>query len=381
MTQPSLRPTNQPASWLPDPWSKSGWRWWDGSQWTANVAAGEESKPKLGAWLSVPVLIASAIGVPLTLYFAYSAPKATLFALVPLLIVLPVLLWFDRVEPEPWPSRLHALLWGAFVATTVALFFNTITALLAGNIIAAVISAPIVEEAAKGAGILWAVKRREVDSVMDGVIYAGWIALGFAVFENFGYLATADAAGAFWTTFLVRAVLTPFAHPLFTAWTGLAVGITEAKLEPIGKRVLGGYLMAVALHALWNGSLTVADLSSTNTILIVAGGLFVLLFVVALVGLGRVRRHERRQFNRLAPYLAQKYGMTDDEVAPFVDWRLMLRTRRSLTKENKKRFDAIHSALARFAAVHGREGGFDIATEKRLSSQLQLAVNDLRAGR
>ena len=324
-------------------------------------------------------MLGALIAVPLMIYFVVVAPRSILFGLVPLCIVLPVLLWFDRVEPEPWPSRFHALLWGAFVATTVSLVVNTIVSLFSGTVIATAVGAPLIEETMKGLGVIWAVRRKEVDSVMDGVIYACWIAVGFAVFEDFSYLASADELDQFWTVFLIRGVLTPFAHPLFTSWIGLAIGITIAKQEPLGIRVFGGWLVAVACHALWNGSLVAADIAGSYRIIVIGAIGFVLLFVASLVALGRVRKHERKQFGRIAPYLAHKYGLSQAEVAPFTDWRTMIKTRRSLPRTQRKRFDAVHSALARLAAVHGREGGFDETTEARLSGQLREAIQEVRS--
>ena len=65
---------------------------------------------------------------------AISSPWAVVAGLVPLLIVLPVLSWLDRVEPEPRSSKVHALLWGACVAVVVASVANAIVAALFGEI-------------------------------------------------------------------------------------------------------------------------------------------------------------------------------------------------------------------------------------------------------
>ena len=48
----------------------------------------------------------------------------------------------------------------------------------------------------------------------------------------------------------------PFAHPLFTSATGIGVGIAVTTRQP-AVRVLApilGYLAAVIMHAIWNGS-------------------------------------------------------------------------------------------------------------------------------
>jgi hypothetical protein len=57
---------------------------------------------------------------------ATKVPMAIVLGLVPIAIVGPALVWLGRVEPEPWSARIHALLWGASVATAgmfVELFF------------------------------------------------------------------------------------------------------------------------------------------------------------------------------------------------------------------------------------------------------------------
>lgn len=69
-----------------------------------------------------------------------------------------------------------------------------------------------------------ALRRREVDGVTDGIVYAGWVALGFAVVEDMTYFSLTSIEGDLLPVFVVRAILTPFAHPLFTFWIGLALG-------------------------------------------------------------------------------------------------------------------------------------------------------------
>ena len=155
-------PTTQPAAWYPDPWQHATWRWYDGSAWTAHtstplesVPAVEQKKPRLPSFLSVPVLICGLPSIAMLAYAAVTNLVPTLLGIVPLLIVVPVLVWMDRVEPEPWSSRLHTLLWGAFVAGLISLVFNTgfafaVAAAIgdgaAAEVWAAVISAPFIEE-------------------------------------------------------------------------------------------------------------------------------------------------------------------------------------------------------------------------------------------
>ena len=363
--------------WYADPWREGPWRWWDGQAWTAHVSQIEQSKPKLPSWLSVPVIIGIALTViTMLLLLAYS-PGPTLIGgvlgLVPLLIVLPVLRWLDRVEPEPRASKIHAVLWGAAVAGFVSGVVNSLVALGAGEDWAAVVSAPLIEELMKGLGIYWALRRREVDGIMDGIVYAGWVALGFAVIEDVLYFAGAAEQGILTQVFILRAILTPFAHPLFTAWTGLAIGLAVARRQSVLANAFWGYGLAVASHAAWNGSLTFASQTGNEAAIAIAALCFVALFIAAVVAVVLIRRDQQQKFTTLVPLLAQRHGLTTEEVGIFSDWKRMLKTRRSLDRSQRPHFDKVHAALARLALFYRRQGQSDPNTEQLLAGQLQQA--------
>ncbi len=232
------------------------------------------TRPALRGWLLTGVaavgFLLSALVVSAYLGAAFGVQTALLalaVALVPLGIVIPTFLWLDRFESEPTRYLVLAFLWGALVAAVVAAVFNTgaIAVLEAaadreGALqTTAVLVAPFVEEAAKGALVLlvWWVLRREFDGVTDGMVYAGICAAGFAFTENINYLAQAyvDGGGEALTgTFVARCLLSPFAHPMFTVLFGVGVGVAATSRTWL-PRILGpllGYLLAVLSHALWN---------------------------------------------------------------------------------------------------------------------------------
>jgi protease PrsW len=357
-----------PPSWQPDPWRVAPWRWWDGVQWTGYVASAGPSgpgstglsaaapkKPRMPAWLSWPVIACSVIVVPSIVLVTFLAPLAIMLGLVPLAIVLPAFAWLDRVEPEPRAAKLHALLWGATVAPLVSFIVNTTVGALTNDSIAAVVSAPVIEEGMKGLGILWAIRRLEINDRIDGIVYAGWVALGFAVSEDFLYFVNAQESGQLVGVFIVRALLTPFAHPLFTAWTGLAIGWAVAKGRSPYIHALWGLGLAIVSHAAWNGSLTWSQKRSNGTILLLAALGFVLLFAAAVTMAIIVRNRERSRFVSTAPTLAAKLGMTPAEISVFASWRGIRVTRKSLSRPKRRHFDALHASLARLTALHHRE--------------------------
>lgn len=374
------RPT---AGWYTDPWRRAAWRWWDGRAWTYRSSDRAKRRPRLGSWLSWPVAVAGVatiVGlIAMLVVSTRAAVEGILLGLVPLVVVLPVLTWLDRLEPEPWRSRIHALLWGATVAGFVSGLVNSAVAILSNEAWAAVASAPLIEEATKGLGVVVAVRRREIDGVMDGIVYAGWVALGFAVVEDFLYFTTAAELGALVEVFVVRAILTPFTHPLFTAWIGLALGLAVSRQQPLGRNFAWGYGLAVASHSAWNSALTYSAAAGREWTLIVAIPGFIALFIAAVVTVLLIHRRDHAEFNRLVPMMTQRYGLSREEVASYGSWQMVLSNRRNLNRDRRARFDAVHGALARLAQFHRRQGQSDPVDEQILVGQLAAARADAAA--
>ncbi|THG32348.1 PrsW family intramembrane metalloprotease [Naasia lichenicola] len=237
---------------------------------------------------------------------------ATVAALVPLVIVLLAVRWVDRWEPEPRSALWFAFLWGAGAAVVIALLFDLSVQIasyasgvtLQSDLTASVLQAPLVEEGAKGFGvllILW-VGRRYFDGPVDGLVYAATVAGGFAFSENILYFGSALAEGgdSFVSTFVVRGIFSPFAHVMFTSCTGLALGFASRRTGRGG--AIGFYLLglipAAGLHALWNGAFyVVSDVVSYYLIVQVP------LFLGAIALVVTLRVTERRVTRtRLAEY-------------------------------------------------------------------------------
>jgi RsiW-degrading membrane proteinase PrsW (M82 family) len=185
-------------------------------------------------------------------------------AALPVPIVVLCLRWLDRYEPEPWRYLLFAFLWGALVATVSALILQ----IAAGDVVpegaSAVFVAPPTEEFGKMLPVLLLLlfRRREFGGVVDGIVYAGMAGIGFAFTENILYFSQAYADGqeqgmgliTLAVLFVVRGVMSPFAHPLFTAFAGIGLGLAAMYRHPAIRfgAPLIGYLLAVGMHALWN---------------------------------------------------------------------------------------------------------------------------------
>ncbi len=133
-------------------------------------------------------------------------------------------------------------------------------------------------------------------------------------------------------TFIVRGLFSPFAHPLFTAATGIGVGVAVVTRSRTW-RVLGpvlGYCAAVLGHALWNGSAFLAG-----------GQLFVLTYVFAMVPAFGVlagfaiwvRYREGQLLSRALGDLAARGLIPVDEVP----WLVRLAGRRAARRSARQR--------------------------------------------
>ena len=285
-------------------------------------------------------LVVGALAMAFVL-LASGEPQAIAIGLV--LAVLPVgplvacYVWLDRYEPEPRRLLVAAFLWGALVATTVALVVQALDQAInrSPTVWSAVVMAPLTEEAGKGVFVLLLLylRRHTIDGVIDGLVYAGLVGIGFAFTENILYYAGAytggpefgpGGIGSATTLFVVRGIFSPFAHPLFTSAIGIAAGIAVTRKGPwLGFLVLPvGYAVAVLLHAAWNGSA-----------LIGGGQVFVLTYLFAmvpgffvLVGLATwARAREGQMLARAMHDLAGRGYLPHHEVG----WLSRLSTRRA----------------------------------------------------
>jgi protease PrsW len=276
------------------------------------------------------------IGVLLAVVFAMN-PFAVLLTLVPGFIVVGAFIWLDRVEPEPASERVHAFLWGATFAALVGSLLNDVAAGLLGYEWALVLSAPVGEEVLKALGVLVAVRRRRLRSWFDGVVYAGFVAAGFALVENAVYFFDAAETGQLPVVFVGRGLATPFAHPLFTMFTGMFIGRFSVLRSP---RALLGLPIAIALHAAWNAASLLDEVYAVAMLLTA-----VVLFCSVLAMLVRIRIRSTRVYQDMVPVLAFRFGFDPLELSAINDWEAVRRTRAALPRDRLVHFEKLHTAV------------------------------------
>ncbi len=240
-----------------------------------------------------------------------------LLGFVPMFFYAGLVYWLDRYEKEPKTLLGGVFLWGATVSAGTAFLLNTLlgsgvylvthserfTSLTTGSLIA-----PVIEETLKGFAVLivFLIFRSEFDSILDGIIYAAIVALGFAATENVYYLfrygyAPGGLTGLLVVT-LIRAILVGWQHPFYTSFTGIGLALarlSKGRLANWGIPI-AGWSLAVFLHSLHNTLTTL--LSGLSGLFITtaidwSGWLFIFTVIIYAI---------RVEQNQIARYLKEE---------------------------------------------------------------------------
>jgi RsiW-degrading membrane proteinase PrsW (M82 family) len=225
-----------------------------------------------------------------------------------------VLRRLDRNEKEPWRLMLVAVIWGAVVATTLALWGNTLWKLLISDNFppgpavnqSLGFSAGILEETSKGIAVLllYLAMRNEFDDVVDGIIYGAAVGLGFNYMETITYMSrtyaliqsqgvssAAAPAGAFFQLFIRQGLALFTGHATYTALVGAGLGIAR-QMPRLHQRLLAigaGFAAAIAGHMVfdaWIANGNPRDPAAALFLLVlrevVGGGVFTAVVLVLL---------------------------------------------------------------------------------------------------
>jgi len=182
-------------------------------------------------------------------------------------IVLPVAFWsayhlhVDRHLPEP-PGHLvlaFALGVGAFFLGLLAYralgvlglrfdAFELARGNLPGLFAYAVLAIGLIEESVKLLPFLLVVLRfAEFDEPIDGIVYASFIALGFAAVENMLYVPYLDSAAAY-----ARGFVGPVLHMVFASIWGYYIGRAWLCRRPLVPALIGSLAVTALLHGIYD---------------------------------------------------------------------------------------------------------------------------------
>jgi len=265
----------------------------------------------LGAGFVLWVLVAES-----AFLFTGDSPALVLISAIACVPTTAFGLWvvhrIDRYEKEPWRVVLVAAVWGAIVATTLALIGEVIWDLLIGSAIppgtvanvSTGISAGFMEEIAKGVAVLllYLLMRDEFDGLVDGIIYGAVVGLGFNFMESTIYMVNGfqqaaqvgapgvAGAGAQW--FLRQVVDLFTGHATYTALTGAGIGLARQYPRVWQKLpvIAAGWLSAIAAHLIFDAWIAAIPVQNILGVLLreVAGGAPWTAIVLLLLGMGLI---------------------------------------------------------------------------------------------
>ena len=188
-------------------------------------------------------------------------------ALVPMMVYTAIIWWLDHWEREPLPLVIGCFFWGAVPSIILALVWSLVFATAATGVfygetdldlVSSTVIAPLTEETAKGLGLLvvFLAFRREIDSLLDGIVYGAVIGFGFAAVENVFYFISVASEGpvALSVLFFLRAGLFGLNHALFAGLTGLGFALARFRKTSAPRVFLSaaGLFLAMVCHGVHN---------------------------------------------------------------------------------------------------------------------------------
>lgn len=209
--------------------------------------------PNLGLGLMMPLYIAG--------------------ALIPALFLMKYIYDKDKVEKEPG-YLLKALVIGGILAAVASIALETFGTMVLNTGISSrspvyfILLAFLVVAAAEEGTKLFFLKRRSWNDpsfshLFDGIVYSAFVSLGFAAFENIGYVFSYGIS-----VILVRALFAIPGHLGFSVFMGIFYARAkrcEVRGDYAGCRsnLIAGYLIAVFLHGFYDSCAMISSTAST----------------------------------------------------------------------------------------------------------------------
>ena len=219
-------------------------------------------------------------------------------SITPVIIFLYLIYNKDHIK-EP-PAILAKCFFGGFLSIIITLilvsslkfFIPEFSSPFSKSFYDAFLSAGLPEEFSKFLVLYWIVwKSKDFDQYYDGIIYAVFVSLGFALIENILYVLEGGMKVA-----LMRAVLAVPGHGFFAVIMGYYLSL--AKFHTGNQKtnlLLKSLFIPVLFHGLYDFTLMYAGNSKDNPLLIIGLMISFTIIVIKLwrVGLNRIKRHHQ----------------------------------------------------------------------------------------
>ena len=312
--------------------------------------------------------------------------------LLPMILYAWLLYYLDRYEKEPLKLLIGVFIWGAVVAAGAAFVINSLTGFgvllltkseFTTQLAVSTLVAPLVEETLKGAAVLvvYLLFKPEFDSPLDGIVYAGIAALGFAATENIWYIHqlgyVQNGLRGLVEITIVRVFLVGWQHPFYTSFTGLGLALSRQSKEGLWRWLFPfiGWSFAVAFHTLHNLFASFAS-STPGVILNLAwdwtGYLGLLVLILLLI-----QREQKWMKEYLAPVRDEGLiGPAQYQIACSA-WRQGFVILESLGKGNVRQVRRFYQACGDL--MHKKRQQLRHSDEPRTGSEIQHLRAELRS--
>lgn len=215
-------------------------------------------------------------------------------ALLPVAILLVAIYLKDKASPEPAGQMVKAFVFGV-ISAGVAIALSTLLEMTglysqwvpynANRIRMAFFGAAIPEETAK-LFMLWLLLRKNkfFDENMDGIVYAVFVSLGFAAFENISYLFSNSES--FLSVGIMRACTSIPGHFCFGILMGYYYSLATFGNKATLRNKIFVWLVPVMAHGFYDAILLITNVPSAISIILS------IIFFVFLCWMGKTAKRK-----------------------------------------------------------------------------------------
>lgn len=237
-------------------------------------------------------------------------------AVLPVLILMIFIYAKDKYNKEPLGLLLKAFLFGGLSCIPAILmemglqmFVPPSEMVIANSAYQGFIVAGFSEELCKLMMLSLAIwKSKEFDEYFDGIVYATFVALGFACIENIGYVFGAGNLTDSLSTGIMRAILSVPGHFLFGVTMGYFFSL--AKFDPRHRflNLIKALLLPMLLHGTFDTLLFISNGAP------IFSGILLIVFIIFDI---KMWKWGLRRIRRLQALSQEQYFDHDD---PFKDF-------------------------------------------------------------
>lgn len=213
--------------------------------------------------------------------FGYPNIYLFIIAVLPVFVLAYVVYRQDKCEKEPIGKLIKVFFLGALSIIPAAIMEGMLTRFtpdlpVVSGAYTGFVVAGCSEELWKLLLLYWAIwKSAEFDEYFDGIVYACFLSLGFACFENLSYIFGQQSFSDAMATGSVRAVLSVPGHFLFGVTMGYYFALAKFDQQHRGKYLMLAFLVPMLLHGTFDSLLMIPESMGQGAEL-VTGVLFVL---------------------------------------------------------------------------------------------------------